>query len=235
MARIPYVDVAPLFGVNIHSLCIAAAVLLGHFLMVWSAGAQRHLAPGFSAALLLGAAFGGHWLYLFLRPELLLHHPVLLIIPTAGASTLGALFGAVIAASLHLRHSCQPIRIALFNSAAWAFPFAWVLARLGCFLAHDQAALPYTGWLAVDYPTGPRHDLALYEMLYAAILAAVFFLARHRQWPFAAILLCSYGALRALIHPLRLALHTVDIVGATLVFAAGLAWLLVLSPRNQPS
>ncbi len=235
MAHVPFVDTPPLYGLSVHSICLAAAVLLGHFLLVRrAAAAQRPIAAGFSAAVLFGAAFGGHWLYLFLRPELLVRHPIVLVIPTAGASTLGALFGAVIAGALYLRRHAAAAP-ALFNAAAWAFPFAWIFARLGCFLTHDQAALHYSGWLAVNYPGGPRHDLALYEILYAAILAAAFYAARHRPWPFAAILLCSYGALRAAIHPLRLTLHTVDIVGAWLVLAAGVVWLLYFSQRDQTS
>ena len=107
--------------------------------------------------------------------------------------------------------------------------------HLGCFLAHDQQARPHHGPLAVNYPTGPCHDLALYEILYAATLAVLFFQSRHKQWPFAAILVTTYGALRLAIHPLRITQHTIDITGAVLVIAAGLTWLLCVSPRDQHS
>jgi prolipoprotein diacylglyceryltransferase len=187
MAGIPYIDLPSILGIDSHAATLAAAILLGHYLL--TARTQR---PAFSASLILGATLAG------------------------------ALYP-------------HPNKLQLFNAAAWAFPFPWILVRLGCFLAHDQQARPHHGPLAVNYPTGPCHDLALYEILYAATLAVIFLQSRQKQWPFAAILVTTYGALRLTIHPLRLTQHTIDFTGAALVLAAGLTWLLYFSRPEQQS
>jgi prolipoprotein diacylglyceryltransferase len=213
MAGIPYIDLPRILGIDAHAATLAAAILLGHLLLT-----ARTQKPAFSASLILGALAGCLALHYHLTGRL-------------GGATLGGLLGATLAGTLYP----HPNRLQLFNAAAWAFPFPWILVRLGCFLAHDQQARPHHGPLAVNYPTGPCHDLALYEILYAATLAGIFFQFRQKQWPFAAILITTYGILRLTLHPLRLTLHTVDFVGAWLVLAAGLTWLLFFSPRDQHS
>ena len=54
---------------------------------------------------------------------------------------------------------------------AFAFPFAWTLARTGCFLAHDHIGIASTFWLAVRFPEGPHLDLGLIEALFTASVA----------------------------------------------------------------
>jgi prolipoprotein diacylglyceryltransferase len=213
MAGIPYIDLPSILGIDSHAVTLAAAILLGHYLL--SARTQR---PAFSASLILGAVAGCLALHYYLTGRL-------------GGATLGGLLGATAAGALYP----HPNKLQLFNAAAWAFPFPWILVRLGCFLAHDQQARPHHGPLAVNYPTGPCHDLALYEILYAATLAVIFFQSRQKQWPFAAILVTTYGILRLTIHPLRLTQHTIDFTGAALVLAAGLTWLLYFSRPEQQS
>ena len=202
MAGIPYVDLPRIFGVDSHAFTLAAAILLGHHLL--TARIQR---PSFSASLILGALAGCLALNYFLTGAL-------------GGATLGGLLGAALAGALYP----NPNKLQLFNAAAWVFPFPWILVRLGCFLAHDQQARPHHGPLAVNYPNGPSHDLALYEILYAVTLSALFFKYRHKPLPFAAILITTYGLLRLAIHPLRVTQHTTDWIGACLVLSTGLLW-----------
>lgn len=200
MAGIPYIDLPRILGVDSHALTLALAVLLGHHLLT-----ARTRQPAFSATLIIGASLGAITLAYFIKGQF-------------GGATLGGLLGAALAGA-HYPHPNKP---ALFNEAAAVFPLPWALVRLGCFLAHDQQALPHHGPLAVQYPNGPCHDLALYEILYALTLALAF---RNKSLPYAAILVTSYGALRLALHPLRSIQHTIDFAGAALVLAAGIVIL----------
>jgi hypothetical protein len=94
-----------------------------------------------------------------------------------------------------------------------------VLMRSGCFLAHDSLGVLYDGPLAVMTPHGPRHDLALYEILWAAALSIALVTSRLR--PGTALLL-SYGMLRAATYALRAQPSAVDLVGAAVLLGAGL-------------
>jgi hypothetical protein len=68
-------------------------------------------------------------------------------------------------------------------------------------------------------PHGPRHDLALYEILWAAALSIALVTSRLR--PGTALLL-SYGMLRAATYALRAQPSAVDLVGAAVLLGAGL-------------
>ena len=57
---------------------------------------------------------------------------------------------------------------------AYSLPFAWMLGRLGCALAHDHRGLWSTNWIAVRFPEGARYDLGLVEFLFLIGLAALF-------------------------------------------------------------
>jgi phosphatidylglycerol:prolipoprotein diacylglycerol transferase len=70
----------------------------------------------------------------------------------------------------------------------FAFPFAWIFGRAGCAIVHDHIGRPTTFPLAVNFDAmleglGVRHDLGLYECLWAMVISAVFFAVRNRAWP----------------------------------------------------
>jgi phosphatidylglycerol:prolipoprotein diacylglycerol transferase len=70
------------------------------------------------------------------------------------------------------------------DALAFAFPFAWTFCRLGCFVAHDHPGVESTFFLAVDdyYGLGvPRHDLGLYEALWALGTSIVFLVLAQKQ------------------------------------------------------
>jgi phosphatidylglycerol:prolipoprotein diacylglycerol transferase len=58
------------------------------------------------------------------------------------------------------------------DALAFAFPFAWILVRIGCFLAHDHLGARTASALGVQFPEGTRFDLGLIEAL-LALLASV--------------------------------------------------------------
>ena len=203
-----------------HYALLACAVLLGHILQRFRA---RHLgldhvqAGTLSLVLVLGAAYGAHWLGLAAQGRLFSSHPALVLFPYAGGISLGGLGGGFLAAAAYAHWKRLPLRQHL-DAAAWAFPPAWAVLRTGCFLAHDSVGKFYDGPLALNTPTGPRHDLAFYEILWALALTAAF-----ARWPANPVpkLLFSYGTLRLLIAPLRVDPSALDYAGAAVLIASG--------------
>jgi phosphatidylglycerol:prolipoprotein diacylglycerol transferase len=94
-----------------------------------------------------------------------------------GLSSFGGYTGAVAGLLLwKLRRRTSALGPA--GALAYAFPFAWIPCRTGCFLAHDHPGIESRFWLAVDDYAGlgaPRHDLGLYEALWAVAAAVTFF------------------------------------------------------------
>jgi hypothetical protein len=79
---------------------------------------------------------------------------------------------------------------AYLDALAFAFPFAWMLARAGCALGHEHP--------------GRYIDLGLVECIAAAAVAAVFtWLARSGFRAFVPVLLATAGGVRLAIEPLR--------------------------------
>jgi phosphatidylglycerol:prolipoprotein diacylglycerol transferase len=59
----------------------------------------------------------------------------------------------------------------------------WFFGRLGCSIVHDHPGLPSDFILAVQYPTGPRHDLGFYEWLFTIGLIVLLLMLRRRGLP----------------------------------------------------
>jgi len=117
----------------------------------------------------------------------------------AGFSSMGGMLGAVIGYVLFfgfIRNE-QPFSVLrqapskAFGAKFWrqgdnimfGFPFGWFLGRMGCFSVHDHVGRETTfflgvefpaNWLAAGDPGGIRHDLGLYEALWALFIAGVF-------------------------------------------------------------
>jgi hypothetical protein len=70
--------------------------------------------------------------------------------------------------------------------------------------------------LAGLYPDGPRHDLALDELLWAAAMIAGRQNTQH--------LLLTYALLRLTLHWLRLERHMLDLVLSSLLLLARFTW-----------
>ncbi len=93
-----------------------------------------------------------------------------------GFSTLGACCGGIFGGlgwSLYHRLPPQDFMRRL-DVMAYVFPLAWMIARLGCALAHDHRGIASESWIAVDFPKGRRLDLGLLEFLFVAGIVIVF-------------------------------------------------------------
>jgi prolipoprotein diacylglyceryltransferase len=215
-----------------HYTLLAVAVLLGHALQRYRArqlGLDHVQAGTLSFVLVLGAAYGAHWLALAATGRLFTSHPALVLFPYAGGVSLGGLAGGFLAAVAYARWKRLPLQKHL-DAAAWAFPPAWAVLRTGCFLAHDSLGKPYAGPLALHAPGGPRHDLAFYEILWALALTVVF-----AKWPANPVpkLLFSYGILRTVIAPLRIQPSSLDWAGAAVLIATGIVIFLRRQPQQK--
>lgn len=93
-----------------------------------------------------------------------------------GASSLGGFFGALLAIYIFVkvrRFSWKEI-VPYFDIGALGLWLGWGVGRIGCFLIHDHPGTLTHFIGAVDFPTGARHDLGLYESLVGWILFIVF-------------------------------------------------------------
>ncbi len=101
----------------------------------------------------------------------------------AGLSSTGGFLGAVIGSILYYKVLRKKSWAVHADTIAWAFPFSWTIARIGCFSVHDHKGISSDFWLAVDFPLplGPRHDLALYEVIWTGLIALAFYWMRNRS------------------------------------------------------
>ena len=98
-----------------------------------------------------------------------------------GFSSMGGFLGAVLGSVLFFVGLRKRPYWLHADTIAWGLPFGWVFGRLGCFTAHDHIGRATDFFLAVNFPTmGPRHDLGLYEALWSAGIASVFWALRRR-------------------------------------------------------
>lgn len=173
---------------------------------------------------------GGHLLHVLgYNPHLIEEEGwVTLLKVWAGLSSTGGFIGATLGSILFYKVIRKRDYWLHADPIAFGFPFAWVIARLGCFSAHDHIGRKSDFFLAVDFPGGPRHDLGLYEALWTAVIAATFFLLRHRKVKpgfFVALLATMYAPVRFFMDFLR----NTDLSGADLRYA-GLTpaqWIMI--------
>lgn len=248
---IPYFEQPhiPLGPITIHGfgLLVAAAVLLGAALIRRRARKLGLDVPAIQRLVtwvVIGGFIGAHLVDRFVYfPRQTLEEPFSLLRPWEGLSSFGGFLGAIVGIRLFLRrHPLQPMWPYL-DTIAWAFPFAWVIGRLGCFIAYDHPGSPTTFFLGQTYRDGiVRHNLGFEEALYSAVIAAIFLLlSRRDRQPgfFVAWLAILYAPFRFSLDFLR----KIDVrylgltpgqYGAALLLVAGVV-LLVRALRDRPS
>src|SRR3974390_7400 len=84
-----------------------------------------------------------------------------------GISSLGGILTALLGFALYTIWDREHRRRWLDAAAYAAVPGA-LIARLGCFMAHDRIGVPTSSWLSVNCFDGPRYDLALLEAIFLA-------------------------------------------------------------------
>ncbi|NOY24819.1 MAG: prolipoprotein diacylglyceryl transferase [Oligoflexia bacterium] len=144
---------------------------------------------------------GGHMLHVLgYHPELIQQDGWLTIFKVwGGLSSTGGFLGATLGSVLFYKVFRKRDYWLHADQIAFAFPFAWVIARMGCFSAHGHIGRKSDFFLAVDFPDGPRHDLGLDEALITAVIAITFFALRNRKVKpgfFLALLVTMYAPVR---------------------------------------
>ena len=105
-----------------------------------------------------------------------------------GWSMFGGIIGSIVGAWVwKWRTGGSILRVG--DAHAFAGPFGWFLARLGCFVTHDHPGRVTDFFLAVDEfrvgtpPYAPRHDLGLYDAIAIAVIALVFAILARKPRP----------------------------------------------------
>ena len=98
----------------------------------------------------------------------------------AGFSSTGGFIGAVLGSVLFYKWIRPREYWIHADTIMFGFPFAWFFGRMGCFTAHDHIGKASDFFLAVQFPGGSRHDLGLYEALWTAGIALLFYAWRNR-------------------------------------------------------
>ncbi|MGB8330083.1 MAG: prolipoprotein diacylglyceryl transferase family protein [Polyangiales bacterium] len=106
-------------------------------------------------------------------------HPSELAHARLGWSMFGGIAGTLVGAWVwKWRTGGSILRVG--DAFAFAGPFGWSIARVGCFATHDHPGRKTDFFLAVaDFQTGvppyePRHDLGLYDVLVMGTIAVTF-------------------------------------------------------------
>lgn len=240
---IPYIEQPSLdLGlVSIHAfgVLLAAALLVGLEIFrrrLAHLGLDSDVGSRLTGWILVGGLLGAHLVdRLFYNFGETVADPLSLLILWEGISSYGGLIGGAVGAWLFLRRHPQGENSWRYlDAVAYALPFAFILGRLGCFLAFDHVGAPTTFFLGQEYLDGVvRHNMGLEEALYwVAISAVMVVLGRTARRPgfFVGWLAVLYAPGRFLLDFLRVSdeRHAGLIVSqyaSILVFAIGL-WVL---------
>jgi phosphatidylglycerol:prolipoprotein diacylglycerol transferase len=171
---------------QVFGVLLTLGVITGHMVLVRRARAERLGAvwtiEGFAMALGAGA-LGAAWIAdrLF----------------GVGLSSIGGLAGAIVAGGIYTFILGLPV-LRFADAAAYAFPFGWLLARLGCAAVHDHLGRSSRAWIAVRFASGL--DLGLLEALLTLALLVIAEAARRagrdRPGAIAGVIAMGYALIR---------------------------------------
>lgn len=186
--ELPTLDIAG-FTLHAFSLTTALAVVTGVGLVIRRAprwGIATAQAKNLVLWTVVWGFVGAHLFSALLYfPDRVRDNPLELLRIWGSMSSFGGMAGGILGTWLIMRRQAWPMaqRLAFLDLVAWAFPFAWLFGRLGCFLVHDHIGVPSQHWLAVDFPSGPRWDLGLLELLATMPIAILFALLAQQDRP----------------------------------------------------
>jgi phosphatidylglycerol:prolipoprotein diacylglycerol transferase len=118
--------------------------------------------------------------------------------PFGGLSSYGGFIGALGGLFWWCKRNKEPV-MPYADSLAYGLSIGWMFGRLGCFSAHDHPGRYTSFFLGVKYPDGVRHDLGFDEALWAAVVAAIFFVLARKPRPlgtYVTILTLAYAPVR---------------------------------------
>lgn len=213
---IPYVEqpVLVIGSLRIHAfgVLVATAIVVGVAITRRRAaghGLDAERAFSLASWTVISGLVGSHlFSELAYFPEGVRANPLVLLNLAGSMSAFGGILGGLAGGLVVARwQGLSPSDVTRFVDAlAYAFPFAWLLGRSACALAHDHPGIHSTLWFAVRYPDGPRLDLGLLELAYTVPIALAFFFLGRRPRPagfFVGLFFVLYGPFRLLADSLR--------------------------------
>src|SRR5512141_2861897 len=183
---IPYWQPGPILGfIQPFGLLVVCAILTGTYLMRYRAeqlGLDRREAVDLATWMVVAGFIAAHLfdVVAYRWPELVRDPYLLIDYKRFSISSFGGFGGAVIGMFLWKWRRGRPLW-PFADAAAFGLVPAWTFGRLGCFLAHDHPGRHTDFFLAVRFPGGSRHDLGLYEAIWAFLLGIVFLVMS--RWP----------------------------------------------------
>ena len=225
---------------------VAAAVLVGCWLVLHRAERQGLSLKDTRSLLLWMLSFGfvgSHLEHLvYYEPWVLARgDPLRLLNLWNGMSSFGGILGGVLGGLIFMRRRGWTGGEILrqLDGVAFAFAFAWTVARAGCSLAHDHPGIHCTSWMAVRFPDGPRFDLGLFDFFLSLLIAGLFLLLDRRRRPsgfYLFLFMVLYGFARFLLDPLRDEERFLGLTsgqyGAVLAILVGLVALRALAGQH---
>lgn len=201
--------------VTIHAfgVLVACALLVGTTLVRKRAAAQRlpeREVGRFLSWILIGGFAGAHLIdRLVYFPGETMADPLSLLRFWESLSSFGGFLGGTAGALLFFReHAAAGTSWKYMDSFAYAFPFAWLLGRTGCFVAYDHPGRPTRFLLGQFYRDGiVRHNLGLEEAIYTLSIAGLFYILGQRlRFPgfFLGLLMLVYAPFRFGVDFLRI-------------------------------
>ena len=171
----------PVFG-----MLVAGGVLVGHALVLRLAGERRVPVAEMrnAAAWALGAGFfGAHLLdVLVYHPDKISRDGVLTLFKLwDGIASFGGFFGALAGLAFYFARLGKPWWVHA-DMLIQGLVVGWLFGRLGCTLTSDHLGHLTDFALGFAYPSGARHNLGFYELLYTAVvLVPCILLMRSRE------------------------------------------------------
>ena len=175
----PTLSIGPL-TVHAFGLLVACAVLLGTQVLQHRAaqqGLSQRAVTRFVSWVLIGGFLGAHLVdRIVYFPRETGSDPLSVLRFWEGLSSFGGFLGGTMGALWFFVRRAEPgTAWAYVDSFAYAFPFGWVLGRLGCFVAYDHPGRSTSFVLGQMYRDGViRHNLGLEEAIYTAGIALLF-------------------------------------------------------------
>ncbi len=180
LAVIPYLEqpVFDLLGMRVQlwDLFVVAGFLSGAWVAMKAAqkiGLDGNVILDYSPQVLLAGFTGAHLVHVFAyEPHLLSENPWFILQIWSGLSSFGGFLGAAILTVWFFRS--RNVNFWRYETPlSLGLTWGWLVARVGCFFAHDHKGSLSEFPLAVDFPGGARHDLGLYDAILSFFLLMI--------------------------------------------------------------
>ena len=212
--------------IQVWGLLVALGFVAGMLVVRWYARKRKlnvnaimDLAFWTAVAGFIGARFGHVFLYDWSYYQE--HLIEILYVWQGGFSSVGGFVGAAVVVLWWYKKKWPALRSSksevgkYADVLAFAFPLAWGIGRIGCFLIHDHPGVCTNFALGMQQSSGcARHDLGLYESIQAFLIFGLFLLLlkkyrdRVPRFLYTGLLMVLYGIPRFFFDFLRIESET---------------------------